>query len=84
MFKVFRVGIIVRKGRKCKAAETIQQAEIQLKDKAILGRVVQGRAGIDLILLCQWEGEVEVGKGGNVCFSRGRANQPSSGHVEAA
>jgi len=35
-------GIIVRTGRKWRAAEAVQQAETWLKHKAILGTVAQG------------------------------------------
>ncbi len=71
-------GIVVRTGRKWRAAEAVQQAETRLKHKAILGTMAQGRAG-----LCQRKGEVEAGTGGGASFSRGRANQQSSGHVAA-
>ncbi len=49
-------GIVVRTGRKWRAAEAVQQAETRLKHKAILGTMAQGRAG-----LCQRKGEVEAG-----------------------
>ncbi len=44
--KVSGAGIVVRTGRKWKAAEAVQQAETRLKHKAILGTVAQGRAGL--------------------------------------
>ncbi len=76
--KVSDAGIVVRTGRKWRAAEAVQQAETRLKHKAILGTVAQGRA-----VLCQRKGEAEAGTGGGASFSRGRANQQSSGHVAA-
>ncbi len=39
-------GIVVRTGRKWRAAEGVQQAETRLKHKAILGKVAQGRGGL--------------------------------------
>ncbi|RXN04375.1 reverse transcriptase [Labeo rohita] len=44
--KVSGAGIVVRTGRKWRAAEAVQQAETRLKHKAILGSVTQGRAGL--------------------------------------
>ncbi len=44
--KVSGAGIVVRTGRKWKAAEAVQQAETRLKHKASLGTVAQGRAGL--------------------------------------
>ncbi len=41
--KVSGAGIVVRTGRKWRAAEAVQQAEIRLKHKAILGTVAQDR-----------------------------------------
>ncbi len=37
----------------------------------------------DPIRLCQRKGEAEAGTGGGASFSRGRANQQSSGHAAA-
>ncbi|KAK0146299.1 hypothetical protein N1851_014401 [Merluccius polli] len=42
--KVSGAGIVVRTGRKWRAADAVQQAETRLKHKAILGTVAQGRA----------------------------------------
>lgn len=39
-------GIVVRTGRKWRAAEAVQQVESRLKHKAVLGTVAQGRAGL--------------------------------------
>ncbi len=44
--KVPGAGIVVRTGRKWRAAEAVQQAKTRLKHKAILGTVAQGRAGL--------------------------------------
>lgn len=44
--KVSGAGIVVRTGRKRRAADAVQQAETRLKRKAILGTVAQGRAGL--------------------------------------
>ncbi|KAK0146184.1 hypothetical protein N1851_014501 [Merluccius polli] len=44
--KVSGAGIVVRTGRKWRAADAVQQAETRLKHKAILGTVAQGRAGL--------------------------------------
>ncbi len=84
--KVSGAGIVVRTGRKWRAAEAVQQAETRLKHKAILGTVAQGRAGLgslSLIWLCQQKGEADAGTGGGASISRGRANQQSSGHAAA-
>lgn len=43
---VSRAGIVVRTGRKWRATEAAQQAEIQLKHKDVLGVVAKGRAGL--------------------------------------
>lgn len=53
--KVFRAGIVVRTGRKWRAAEAVQQAETQLKHKDILGTVAQGRAGLGSIPSIRYE-----------------------------
>ena len=85
--KVSGAGIVVRTGRKWRAANAVQQAETRLNHKAILGTVAQGRAGLGSITTtrydCQREGEAEVGAGGGASFCRGRANQQSSGHAAA-
>lgn len=47
--KVSGAGIVVRTGRKLRAADAVQQAESQLKHKSILSTVAQGRAGLGIL-----------------------------------
>lgn len=44
--KLAGAGIDVRTGWKCRATETVQQAESRLKHKVLLGSVAQIRAGL--------------------------------------
>ncbi|RXN32649.1 reverse transcriptase [Labeo rohita] len=53
--KVSGVGIVVRTGRKWRAAEAVQQAETRLKHKAILGSVTQGRAGLGSLTATRYD-----------------------------
>ncbi|KAI2661122.1 Spore protein YkvP [Labeo rohita] len=53
--KVSGAGIVVRTGRKWRAAEAVQQAETRLKHKAILGSVTQGRAGLGSLTATRYD-----------------------------
>ncbi len=53
--KVSGAGIVVRTGRTWKVAEAVQQAETRLKHKAIIGTVVQGRAGLGSLRANQYD-----------------------------
>ncbi|XP_029359637.1 uncharacterized protein LOC115044643 [Echeneis naucrates] len=52
--KVSGAGIVMRTGRKWRAANAVQQAELRLKHKAIRGTVGQGRAGLGSQPVCAY------------------------------
>lgn len=51
--KVAAAGIEVRTGRKWKAARELQVAEARLRQKALVGMVASGRAGLGYFPSCQ-------------------------------
>lgn len=48
-------GIVVKTGRKWRAADAVMQAEARLKHKALLGSVAQGRAGLGRMALPRYD-----------------------------
>lgn len=87
-FKVVGTGIVLRTGRKWRAAEAVQPAEARLKHKNLVGSVAQGRAGLWIITSTQYgtaiaKRQAGAGARGGTCFSRGRAGKQYSGHATA-